>query len=245
MSHGPPISRQVNVFMHRVYHIAGAFRLRGLRYNIRMKRTHFILAGALVLVLGLYGVASTRAAGDEITVCVKRSGLVYVIGDGFRRSECRPADTLLSWGAAGAQGPAGADGAQGPQGPAGTGGANGEDGQPGAQGPAGADGQPGNQGEQGPQGLQGPQGPAGTGAGQWVVVARPGTAVSLPGPSAFAVCQTGEILLGGGYDASGTEVHITATKIVFTSQYAWMVTGFYFGPSPRTLTAIAHCAHFI
>jgi hypothetical protein len=125
----------------------------------------------------------------------------------------------------------------GPQGPAGA---------DGAQGPQGLQGEPGPQGPQGVQGPTGPQGPAGTGAaGQLVVITRPGTPVSLPGPSAFAMCQTGEILLGGGYEASGTEVHITATKIVFTTQWAWMVTGFYFGPSARTLTAIAHCAKFI
>jgi hypothetical protein len=110
-----------------------------------MKRAHVLFGGAFVLVIGLYGVASSRAAGREITICVKRSGLVYVIGDGFRRSECRGTDQLISWSA---------ESVPGPQGPAGAHGVDGTNGAPGADGAAGP------QGPQGPQGAQGVPGTA-------------------------------------------------------------------------------------
>jgi hypothetical protein len=98
------------------------------------------LAGFLVLA-SLAGFATftvARADSPTITVCVKESGLLYVIGDGFRRADCRRNDQLITWNIGGTPGP------QGPQGPI---------------GPQGVAGATGPQGPQGTQGVAGPQGP--------------------------------------------------------------------------------------
>ena len=45
---------------------------------------------SLALVLGIW--SYSQATGNEITICAKKSGLVYVIGDGFRRADCKKND---------------------------------------------------------------------------------------------------------------------------------------------------------
>ena len=106
-----------------------------------MKKTYVILIisiAAVGLSIGLW--SYSRATGDTISVCVKKSGLVYVIGDGFRRSDCGKNDKLLTWNI------------QGPKGD------KGDKGDPGIQGSQGAKGE---KGDPGPTGSLGPQGPAG------------------------------------------------------------------------------------
>jgi len=68
----------------------------------------------LSLVLGLW--AYTKANGEEITVCVRRNGLMHVIGEGFRRTECRRNETLLSWNTQGEKGDTGEQGEKGEKG---------------------------------------------------------------------------------------------------------------------------------
>lgn len=58
-----------------------------------------------VLVIGLW--SYSQAVGSTIEVCVKRNGAVFVIGEGFRRADCRRNDTLMTWNVAGAPGPKG------------------------------------------------------------------------------------------------------------------------------------------
>lgn len=73
-----------------------------------------VLAGSVVgvaLVLGLW--TYSQAAGNIITACVKKDGFIYVIGNGFRLTQCERNDTLLSWNI---QGPKGDKGETGPQG---------------------------------------------------------------------------------------------------------------------------------
>lgn len=91
-----------------------------------MHRLHFnfnslgLVAATVLLVIGgvlLWG--HSRATGETITVCVKKTGLVYVIGEGFKRTDCKPGDTLLSWNTEGPTGPQGPQGLQGPAGAAG------------------------------------------------------------------------------------------------------------------------------
>ncbi|MBI4708949.1 MAG: hypothetical protein HY764_01945 [Candidatus Portnoybacteria bacterium] len=70
-----------------------------------MKKTIVILIISIVavgLTIGLW--TYTRAAGDTISVCVKKSGLVYVIGEGFRRDDCKKNDKLLTWNIQGLKG---------------------------------------------------------------------------------------------------------------------------------------------
>ncbi|MEK7453138.1 MAG: hypothetical protein AAB614_02790 [Patescibacteria group bacterium] len=153
-----------------------------------------ILKYKLASALLVFGVAAfslvswtfAQTASSTITVCVKKEGKMYMVGEGFKRASCKDNDQLISWNVTG---PRGSQGLQGVPGVAGTNGINGNDGQPGASGgqglqgaqgiagqagaqgvpgPAGASGTPGVVGAQGlvgPQGLQGVPGPAGSGDG--------------------------------------------------------------------------------
>jgi len=130
-----------------------------------MKKTAIILIVSVVtvgLTSGLW--TYTRAVGDTISVCVKKSGLVYVIGDGFRRDDCKNNDKLLTWGIQGPKGDKGDKGDIGPTGLQGEQGIPGSQGEQGIQGPEGPVGQQGSQGEKGDigdKGDKGDQGPAG------------------------------------------------------------------------------------
>jgi len=90
-----------------------------------MKKIMVLFIG-LSLVLGLW--AYTKANGEEITVCVRSNGLMHVIGEGFRRTECRRNETLLSWDMHGEKGDTGEQGEQGEKGDKGDDGEDGEDG---------------------------------------------------------------------------------------------------------------------
>lgn len=98
-------------------------------------------------------------------------------------------------GPQGDQGPQGETGAQGPQGEQGIQGATGP------QGPEGPQGQQGVPGGTGPQGPPGPQGPAGSSITPSVYTAPgPVSAFSNGLATSTASCQTGDIVLGGGFD---------------------------------------------
>ena len=73
----------------------------------------------LALVISTGTLSYTKAEGNQITVCVKNDGLMYVIGGEFKRSECKENDSLLSWNVKGIQGPKGEKGDVGPMGPQG------------------------------------------------------------------------------------------------------------------------------
>ncbi len=103
-------------------------------YSTLYKVSAFVLFG-LVVSGGTF--AYIKAEGNQITVCVKKSGLVYVIGEEFRRSECKKNDSLLSWNTAGMQGLKGDKGDMGPQ---------------------GTQGIKGDAGDTGPQGMKGDKG---------------------------------------------------------------------------------------
>lgn len=98
-------------------------------------KNYRIIAGVLFLLLvastGFSVWRYTRAAGDEITVCVKKDGIVHVIGEGFKRADCKKNESLLSWNTEGVQGPKGDEGEQGLKGDKGDQGSMGE------RGPAG------------------------------------------------------------------------------------------------------------
>lgn len=101
-----------------------------------------------VLVLGLAVVfAGTwtfiKAEGEQISVCVKKSGLVYVIGEDFRRADCKNNDSPLTWNITGPQGPKGDKGDTGEQGPIGLTGPQGIQGEKGDIGLIGQQGEPG------------------------------------------------------------------------------------------------------
>ena len=63
----------------------------------------------------------TQAEGDMITVCVKKDGIMHVIGGEFKRADCKQNESLLSWNIEGPQGPKGDKGDKGDEGKAGQG----------------------------------------------------------------------------------------------------------------------------
>lgn len=70
-----------------------------------------------VVSLGVW--ASVQATGAEISMCVKQSGVSYIIGTGFAKQSCSANEQLLTFnveGPQGIQGPAGSVGPQGPEG---------------------------------------------------------------------------------------------------------------------------------
>ncbi len=105
---------------------------------------------------------------QEITVCIKENGLVYAIGNGFHKANCKGNDQLLVLnisqltGATGSTGASGATGASGPTGASGEPGPSGATGSTGEFGPTGASGSVGATGETGPTGLQGESGALGS-----------------------------------------------------------------------------------
>lgn len=101
---------------------------------------------------------TNRFSAQAFTVCIRDNGLMYSVGDGFRRQECRSRDRLVSFRLAGATGATGPAGATGGTGPAGEPGITGETG---ATGPAGATGPEGQYGPTGATGAEGATGTAG------------------------------------------------------------------------------------
>jgi len=168
-----------------------------------------ILKHKLVSAVLIVGVASfsfiswalAREAGETITVCVKKGGTMYMVGEGFKSADCKDNDQLISWNVTGPQGP------QGLQGVPGTTGAVGP------QGPMGLTGANGAQGIVGPQGAQGVQGPTGTSTGSLINKSR--------------VYQK---IAGGNFNSRGGRVIEpfcdTANDILLTSYYEHLGSGF-------------------
>jgi|GEM_PF-2064743 len=99
---------------------------------------------AVALVAGAYAVSKAYAEdSDTLTLCVKNSGVVFVVGEGFKKTECKNNDKLITLNLSGSQGPQGPQGDQGPIG---------------LTGPQGEKGDKGDAGDQGPVGFQGADG---------------------------------------------------------------------------------------
>lgn len=85
------------------------------KYNI-------VVPFALILVVSVFGAwGYASAVGDQITICAKKSGLVYVIGEDFKRKDCKATDQLLSFNVSGPKGDKGDVGPRGPAGESGEG----------------------------------------------------------------------------------------------------------------------------
>lgn len=126
----------------------------------------------------------------NVTLCFRNNGLVYLVGGGFKKADCRSNDELISFylkgifgdkgptgdkgqtgdtgptgiqGPTGVVGPTGLVGQMGPVGDKGSTGDKGINGDTGATGLTGLPGPSGSQGAEGNQGPAGPQGPPGPG----------------------------------------------------------------------------------
>src|SRR3989344_5406013 len=64
-----------------------------------------------ILITGWYFVSANDS--ENITVCVRRNGAMYLVGDDYMRDECRKKDTLLSWHIKGDKGDPGEKGEKG------------------------------------------------------------------------------------------------------------------------------------
>jgi uncharacterized protein (TIGR02145 family) len=92
--------------------------------NLKMSKivVAFLIATPVAVCLFL-GIGHVKAANSIVEICVKKSGFVYVVGEGFRRNDCTKSDKLITINTEGIQGPkgdTGATGPMGPQGPSGT-----------------------------------------------------------------------------------------------------------------------------
>lgn len=182
----------------------------------------------LIMVVGLSSALASwtvaRAESSAVTVCVKKNGMLYVVGEGFRRADCKNNDQLLDWNVGGTPGP------QGPQGPMGPQGEPGLQGIPGEQGPVGPQGPTGNDGSPGSAGPQGPVGPAGAGASvstlysvlEFGYVSPNSIRTFLPS------CRAGDQLLSGGHtfgtvpDEGGRTLLVSESRPAFP--YTWRVS---------------------
>jgi len=145
---------------------------------------------SLALVLGLW--SYSKAEGNEITVCAKKGGFMYVIGAGFKKSDCKKNDQLLTWNVAGLKGDKGDKGDTGPAGP---------------QGPKGDKGDAGENGIQGEIGPIGPQGPVGNQGINGISGYEKITAYSAIGDNSrvtvTATCPEGKKVISGGFAYNG------------------------------------------
>ena len=156
-----------------------------------MKRLSIGLLAWFLILGSISYMQAASSSGSNIQLCLKNSGAVFVVGQGFKKADCKNNDqlisintnSLMSWsdkdndedkdkdkdklkvwpqGATGATGPMGATGATGP---AGTDGATGATGATGPAGTDGATGATGATGAIGPKWDTGDTGPTGaTGA---------------------------------------------------------------------------------
>ena len=120
-------------------------------------------------------------------------------------------------GPVGAPGPQGEVGAPGPQGEVGAPGPQGEVGAPGPQGEVGAPGPQGEVGAPGPQGEVGPAGPVNT----YVVSAMASIPKKTTG-TVSAVCNIGDVALGGGFSGATDKVIVTGSLPL--SAATWQVS---------------------
>ncbi|MBI5457963.1 collagen-like protein [Candidatus Kaiserbacteria bacterium] len=172
--------------------------------------TGLAVASAIVMMGAfLFAVPWVSAsAAQQLTLCAQKSGVVFVVGEGFRRTECRGNERLIRLDVSrGEQGPAGPAGPQGPKGDKGDKGDTGDTGPVGPEGP------------QGPQGQKGEQGVAGNSG----AVRIEGTPISsAPGAgggaqvTATATCPTG-VLLGGGANVTNSSGTSNGSVILSSS----------------------------
>lgn len=95
---------------------------------MKTQKMLYVLAGAVISAAGLFAYRAYSQVGGDITVCVKKSGAMFMIGEGFKRADCKDNEQLVSWNMQGPTGPKGDKGEPGPQG---------EKGDIGPRGPAG------------------------------------------------------------------------------------------------------------
>ena len=143
-----------------------------------------------------------------------------MVGEGFKRADCKRNDRLVSWNIEGPQGPQGVQGSQGEPGVAGLAGPQGPIGLPGADGATGPQGTAGNDGAPGAQGPAGPPGSVGSifADSNFYKVSTRVIFAPYTQRNIVAVCDEGrdDVILSGGYDTHGESIlfRIDRTDVV-------------------------------
>jgi Collagen triple helix repeat (20 copies) len=111
------------------------------KINLNKKSILMLSAGIIIGSIIVGTISITKASSNaELAICVTKDGTMHLIGDTFKRSECKKGEQILSINA---QGPKGDKGDMGPQGLKGDTGATGPQGIAGPVGPIGPQGIPG------------------------------------------------------------------------------------------------------
>lgn len=87
--------------------------------NLFINRAQIMVIAVAAIVMGLSVWTFSHAAGTEVSMCVKQSGVSYIIGTGFAKQSCNSNEQLLTFNVQGPEGPQGIQGPIGPQGPEG------------------------------------------------------------------------------------------------------------------------------
>jgi hypothetical protein len=85
-----------------------------------MKKMTAAVVGMVLSMAVLGGWAYTHAEGSVVTICIKQTGLVHVIGEGFKRADCKNNEQLITFNTQGVQGIKGDKGDKGDRGDPGT-----------------------------------------------------------------------------------------------------------------------------
>ncbi len=198
---------------------------------------------------GLRKILSPFTLPNSLTFCVKNSGTIYVVGQGFKKADCKNNDKLLDWnfGTTGPQGPKGDTGPQGPSGNDGTNGIDGINGINGTNGTNGTDGKDGAQGAQGVQGNPGIDGTSGASTGGfsgWQKITDSLTSTESA-KTVTVTCPGIKKILSGGHNAVNNSGE---SRLYYNqSNYApadnqWTSSVFKSGSTNWTLNVYAICA---
>ena len=179
-----------------------------MKTTTNLYKSFISILTVVIVILGIW--TYTKAEGGQITVCVKNSGLIYVIGHDFKRMDCKKNDSLLSWNSTGQIGPRGEIGPVGPEGPRGTDGIDGIQGSIGLTGPQGLKGDTGNNGIDGVSGYE--------------RVVGPMTNNSDGSKTSIATCPLGKKVIGGGYNQTTNYIFNVRSNYP-NSETEWTVTG--------------------
>ena len=204
----------------------------------KISRRTVVEAAVIVLVIGLIsffgGSYLVNAHGDGVYLgiihaCVDDNNGKIRIVSGLE--DCAKNESALDWNGLGPEGPQGETGPAGPQG---------ETGPAGPQGPQGETGPTGPQGEVGPIGPEGPQGLPGIVSIYYVAATIYNIPVNEYG-SAVAYCNTGDMVISGGYDLYTT----SDLRVTYTGPYtaeSWSVIVYNNSYGVQNLKTIAVCA---
>ncbi len=115
--------------------------------NLNKKNILILSVGIIIGSVIVGTISITKASSNaELTVCVTKDGTTHMVGDTFKRDECKKNEKLVTFNVQGPKGDTGATGAQGISGVIGVKGEKGD------KGDLGLDGAKGDVGPQGPKG---------------------------------------------------------------------------------------------